>query len=196
MIRGIGVLLVIFVVVATLTVPLAGGHLGRLLDVKLRALPILFGAFIVQVLVISVIPDASERVITTLHLLTYVAALAFVALNLRLRGMWVVGLGGLLNFLAIAANGGVMPASPSALRIAGIPVSTSGFENSAAVSHARLSFFGDVFAIPASWPLANVYSIGDALIAVGVAVVIHQACATRLTSAGRRARDAVTQAEI
>jgi hypothetical protein len=188
------VLLVILVVVALLTVPLAGGHLGRLLDVKLRGFPILLGALVVQVLVITVFPNAPEGLITALHLATYVVALGFVAMNLRWRGMWVVGLGGLLNFIAIAANGGVMPASTAALRAAGRPVSTKGFENSAAVRNPRLSFLGDVFAIPASWPLHNVFSVGDVLIAVGVAIVIHQACETRLTAAGRRPRTAVPHA--
>ena len=57
---------------------------------------------------------------TSLHLVTYLVALGFVAMNLRLRGMWVVGLGGLMNFIAIAANDGVMPAR-AALRAAGGP---------------------------------------------------------------------------
>ena len=112
-------------------------------------------------------------------------------MNLRLRGMWVVGLGGLLNFIAIAANGGVMPASSSALRDAGRRVTSSSFENSTTVRGARLSFLGDVFAMPASWPLANVFSVGDVLIAVGVAIVVHQASGSLLTAAGRNARRAV-----
>jgi hypothetical protein len=188
------VVLVLLVALAVLSVPLCGGHLGGLLDVKLRGLPILVGALAVQVLVISVIPDASETLITWLHLATYVATLGFVAMNLRLRGMWVVGLGGLLNFVAIAANGGVMPASSSALRDAGRRVTSSSFENSTAVRGARLSFLGDVFAIPSSWPLANVFSVGDVLIAVGVAIVVHQASGSLLTAAGRNARRAVTSA--
>jgi hypothetical protein len=188
------VLLVILVLVALLSVPLSGGHLANLLDVKVRGLPILIGALVVQVLVISVIPGASEHLDTALHLLTYLVALGFVAMNLRLRGMWIIGLGGLLNFVAIAANGGVMPANADALRAAGRRVTTSTFENSTAVRHARVAFLGDVFAMPASWPMANVFSIGDVLIAVGVAVVVHQVCASRLTAAGRHDRPAVPRA--
>ena len=187
-------LLVLLVGVALLTVPVAGGHLSRLLDIKLRGFPLLIAALVVQVLVISVVPDLSGGITTSLHVMTYLVALGFVGMNLGLRGMWVVGLGGLLNFVAIAANGGVMPASAAALRAAGRPVKAGGFENSAAVRGARLSFLGDVFAIPASWPLHNVFSVGDVLIAVGVAIVIHQACESRLTAAGRRTRGALWQA--
>jgi hypothetical protein len=187
------VLLALLAVLAVATVPLAGGHLSRLLDLELRGLPLVIGALVVQVIVISLVPDAPDDLLTALHLLTYVVALGFIAMNLRLRGMWVVGLGGLLNFVAIAANGGVMPASRSALRDAGRTVEAGRFENSAAVRDAKLSFLGDVFAMPASWPLANVFSVGDVLIAVGIGIVVHQACGSRLTAAGRAERRTVPQ---
>jgi hypothetical protein len=186
------VLLALLALLAVATVPLAGGHLSRLLDLPIRGLWLVIGALVVQVVVISVVPDAPDDLLTVLHLLTYVAALGFVAMNLQLRAMWVVGLGGLLNFVAIAANGGVMPASRTALRAAGRSVEAGRFENSAAVRDARLSFLGDVFAMPASWPLANVFSVGDVVIAVGVGVVVHQACGSRLTAAGRAERRAIT----
>jgi hypothetical protein len=43
----------------------------------------------------------------------------------------------------------------------------------------RLAFLGDVFAIPRGWPLANVFSVGDVLIAVGVVVAVHGICGSR-----------------
>ena len=45
---------------------------------------------------------------------------------------------------------------------------------------AKLQFLGDVFATPASWPLHNVFSIGDMILIVGVAVLVHVACGSRL----------------
>ena len=53
---------------------------------------------------------------------------------------------------AIAANGGVMPADPDALAAAGVHQEAGDFANSTAVAHPHLSFLGDVFAVPASWP--------------------------------------------
>ncbi len=55
-----------------------------------------------------------------------------------------------------------------------------GFRNSAAVAHPRLAFLGDVFAVPASWPLSNVFSVGDLLIAVGLAWGLLRICGSRL----------------
>lgn len=54
------------------------------------------------------------------------------------------------------------------------------------IASGRLSallFLGDVFAIPASWPFANVFSVGDVLIAVGAAYSIHATCGSRLVPA-------------
>ena len=50
------------------------------------------------------------------------------------------------------------------------------FENSAPVDDAHLAFLGDVFAVPAGWPLANVFSIGDVLIVIGAVALVHGAC--------------------
>ncbi|HVN60178.1 MAG TPA: MFS transporter, partial [Gaiellaceae bacterium] len=69
------------------------------------------------------------------------------------------------NALAIAANGGEMPVSRSALAAAGLG-SVGGSNISAQAG--RLRFLGDVFAVPHELPLANVFSVGDILIALGM----------------------------
>ena len=99
----------------------------------------------------------------------------------------MVGVGGLLNLVAIAANGGVMPASRGALSTAGLDVQSGQFANSDFVDGANLAFLGDVFAIPAGWPGANVFSVGDVLMLVGVFLVVHAAAGSRLFGAGRPA---------
>jgi hypothetical protein len=78
-----------------------------------------------------------------------------------------------------------MPASATALRIAGIDTS-GGFANSAAVEHPRLLPIGDVIPIPGPWPIGNVMSIGDLLIIAGVLILAHVTCRSRL--AFRRSR--------
>jgi hypothetical protein len=98
--------------------------------------------------------------------------------------MPVLALGAALNILAIVSNGGVMPASASALRIAGIEV-TDGFANSAAVTHPHLLWLGDVIPVPGPWPIGNVLSVGDLLIFAGALYLLHRACGSRL-SVGRR----------
>jgi Family of unknown function (DUF5317) len=168
-----------------LTVPAAGGRLSALEEVRLRWVWLVALAFAIQVLIVTVVPEGDETLHRVVHLLTYALAGACVVRNLDLRFVWVVALGGLLNFIAIAANGGVMPASRGALDSAGLEVEAGSFANSDFVSDAHVWWLGDVFAIPAGWPGANVFSVGDALMLLGALLVLHAATGSRLFAARR-----------
>ena len=70
-----------------------------------------------------------------------------------------------------------MPANMTAWRRAGMrEIPPEVFENSRALSSPRLAILGDVFYVPASWPLSNVFSIGDVLIVVGSTYLAHRWC--------------------
>ena len=168
-----------------LTVPLFGGKLSRVGEVRIRWIWLAAAAFGIQVVLVTVVPDGDSTVHRILHLATYVLAAACLIRNLDLRFVWLVGVGGLLNLIAIAANGGVMPASRSALETAGLDVKSGEFANSDYVEDAHVSFLGDVFAIPDGWPGANVFSIGDVLMLLGVILAVHAAAGSRLTGTGR-----------
>lgn len=158
---------------AVLTVPAFGGDLSRLARLRFRVWWLLGASLAVQILIISVWPDGPAGLYRVLHLASYVGAFVFLWFNRQHGGLWLVGLGALSNFVVIAANKGVMPASRSALRTAGRPVVEGLFTNSTTVADAHLPFLGDVFAMPAWMPLANVFSIGDVGIALGVILVVH-----------------------
>lgn len=171
---------------AILSVPAAGGRLTSLVRLELRAGALLAAAIAVQIVVISVVPgDLPGWAAATLHLITYGLAAGFLLANRRVAGLWVVAAGAAANAAAIAANNGVMPASSRALAAAGRAVVTGEFENSAVVAHPRLALLGDVFAVPERVPLANVFSVGDVLIVLGAAAVLHCACGSRLAPRSR-----------
>ena len=170
------------------TIPVAGGRLRRLEELRIRWVWLPALAFAIQVLIVTVAPEGDESLHRAAHLFTYALAGACVLRNLDLRFVWVVALGGLLNVIAIVANGGVMPASRGALETAGLDVRTGEFANSDFVEGARMSFLGDVFAIPDGWPGANVWSVGDALMLLGVLLVLHAAAGSRLVGARRTER--------
>ena len=162
---------------AALVVVALGGRLANLGSVELRGKAAIIGALALQLLVITVAPRAfSHSLDTTIHLATYALAVMFVYANRRLPNLWIAALGGALNLAAIAANGGEMPASRTALIAAGKPVVNQGFVNSAPVDHARLAFLGDIFSIPRSLPFANVFSIGDVLLLIGAAAMLAGIC--------------------
>ena len=85
--------------------------------------------------------------------------------------MWLVLIGGISNFLAIAANGGYMPVSPETLAAMG-RVPKTDYSNSAPREVVNLAPLTDVFAMPTWVPLANVFSVGDLLIGVGAAIAV------------------------
>ena len=171
-----------------LTVPAAGGRLSALEQVRLRWVWLVAVAFAIQVVIVTLAPEGDPTLHRVVHVLTYGLAGACVVRNLDLRFVWVLALGGLLNVIAIVSNGGVMPASRGALKVAGLDVHSGSFTNSDFVENAHAWFLGDVFAIPAGWPGANVFSVGDALMLLGALLVLHAATGSRLFAAGRTAR--------
>ena len=171
-------------------VPVLGGDVRRLSGLRLRWSWLVFVALAVQVLVISLIPSMARGWDAAAHVLTYVGALVVVGVNWRVPGLLAVGAGTALNGIAIAANGGTLPASQSALDAAGIHYPPSVFVNSGALAHPHLSWLGDRFVSPTFLPLHNVVSIGDLLILAGVAVLLVRVCGVTLRSVLRRPRPA------
>ncbi len=157
----------------------SGGRLSRLAEIQLRGGFLLVAAMALQVaLMLHLLPADQRALHGAVHLLSYGLSGTFVIANIHVPGLPLLGLGGLLNLLPIAANGGVMPASRMALERAGMVAVPADFSNSAALNGSRLSLLGDTFALPASWPFANVFSVGDILIVAGAIWGLWRVCGT------------------
>jgi predicted MFS family arabinose efflux permease len=141
---------------------------------------LLFGALAMQVAIVYLIPDWPSFVLDPLHMITFLLGVWFVISNRHVPGVVAIGVGGAMNLIAIAANGGVMPASPTALHAAGLESAPGQFASSDALPDPVLSFLGDVFAVPKSWPVHNVFSLGDIVIVLGAAYALHRICASRI----------------
>lgn len=172
------ILLVAFLALVA-TVPLLGGKLRNLATLELHRTSLLLAATVLQLGITQIAPEGAEGAAAAIHVASYLVVGAFVWANRRLPWLWLAALGGLLNFLAIVANGGTMPATPEAVRTAGLE-DEGGFTNSAVVEGADLWFLGDIFAIREAWPLSNVFSIGDVVLLVGGALVVHRVAGSRL----------------
>jgi hypothetical protein len=168
---------------AVLSIPVLGGSFAELTRLPVRGTWLIVFGFGIQFVVISIAPEMSHALAIAIHLASYGCAVVFCAMNWKIRWMPVVGVGGGLNLVAIAANGGEMPASAWATRVAGIVEEPGKFANSTVVEHPRLLFLGDVFAIPRSWPLSNVFSVGDVLLVIGCVLVLHAGSGARWTRA-------------
>jgi hypothetical protein len=148
------------------------GRPAGLASLDFRWAPLAIGGFAVQIALFS--GPVSDRV-GGLGPLIYMASTATVLIavlrNVRIPGLALVAMGALSNLVAIAANGGYMPASPGAAAAAGREVATT-YSNSAIRDGAALYPLTDIFALPRWLPFNNVFSIGDVLIAIGIAIAI------------------------
>lgn len=191
-------LFLVLLLICAATVPLAGGQLAALADVRFRGVGLLVAALVVQVLILAVLDGGDPTLLGIVYAATLLTAGVFVLANRRTPGVLLLGLGGALNATAIIANGGVMPARPGALEAAGRPLTEDEFRNSAAVADPHVPWLGDTFAIPSGVPLANVFSVGDVVLLLGAFVLLHAVCGSRLwrwsTSMRRnRRREAAAQ---
>ena len=163
---------------------LRGGNLLGLAEIRFKYSWLILTGLLIQVLIFS---PWWESIPTCTAWTPYVYALSMallllvVGLNHSVPGMAFLGMGLFLNTLTIWVNGGRMPASLLALQTAGFllvgdvaPVWQSN--NSILMDeNSRLQFLCDVFALPKSWPLTNIFSIGDVLISLGGVIFIQKA---------------------
>jgi len=160
-------LILMLCVLALLSPILFGGSLARFGLVRFRGWWVVVAALLAQILIIEIFPDADRALLEAVHIGTYVAAGVFVAVNWDTPGLLLIAAGGAMNGITIALNGGQLPASPDALRMAGIDAAAGDFVNSGALAHPVLPLLGDIFAWPEPFPFANVFSFGDVLIVAG-----------------------------
>lgn len=153
---------------------LRGGRLSNLGDIHLRMWWLLPMAFLLQIATAWLPRSArwSDSVGLAMILTSFVLLLGLVILNRDRTGMWLAGVGVLMNFSVIALNGG-MPVLEGAWEVA---AGFSGEAMSVAASYkhvtldvgTRLSFLADVIPIRLA-NQGNVVSLGDVFLAVGLA---------------------------
>jgi hypothetical protein len=159
-----------------------GGRVSALASIPIRAPWLFYAAVGVQIVGYpsGILPwSIGDAVATGLWLLSYALLIAAVAVNARLPGAVIVGLGMLSNLAAVVGNGGHMPARASALRAAGV-LYRGVHNNSAVASHPNLPWLVDRWPVPAFIPMGNVYSVGDVLIAAGAVVLVCAGMGVRL----------------
>jgi len=173
------VILVFALVLAVAWSLIRGGRFPQLETFPLRHWELAVAAFGIQIVVIYLLPTAwGELVRVPLLFVSYVLLAILVWLNRRQQGMWLLGAGLMANWVVILANGGHMPISYEAVVAAGKSYLLTGSETGSVVlaskdillppGETQLWFLSDIFVIPPPFPIPSVFSVGDALIAIGL----------------------------
>jgi hypothetical protein len=170
---------------------LLGGRPSGLATLNFRWAPLALIGLAIQIVLFSgPVSDRVGELGPAIYVLSTAMVLVVVLRNIRIAGMALVALGAASNLLAIVANGGFMPTSPSAAAAAG-HVEATTYSNSTIRSPEEVVLWPltDIFAMPQWMPFSNVFSIGDVLIGVGVTVAIIVAMRRGAPSAGGASRN-------
>ncbi len=156
---------------------LRGGHLVNLGDIELRAWWLLVLAFGLQAAT-RFLPDEtwSETTGLVMILLSFGLLMILVILNRSSPGMWLAGLGVLMNFTVIALNGG-MPVLAGAAEVAsGFTVTepdlSGTYKHVLLEESSRLTFLADVIPLRLI-RIGEVISLGDIFLALGLGVFLE-----------------------
>ncbi|HJR87149.1 MAG TPA: DUF5317 domain-containing protein [Acidimicrobiia bacterium] len=147
---------------------LRGGRLSNLGDIHLRLWWLLPLGFALQ---IAARYTPSSGLGVTLILLSYLPLIILVLLNKERPGLWLAGLGVLMNFSVIALNGG-MPVLAEAAEVAsgfapGDPVIAESYKHVVLNRDSLLPFLADVIPIRVL-NIGQVLSLGDVFLAFGL----------------------------
>lgn len=152
---------------------LRGGRLTNLGDIELRMWWLLPLGFLLQIATAWIPASASwaDSVGLALVLASFAPLLLLVILNRDRTGMWLAGVGVLMNFSVIALNGG-MPVLQGAAQVAagfsgGLPTIEGSYKHVLLDETTRLSFLADVIPIR-MFNHGQVVSLGDVFLAVGL----------------------------
>jgi hypothetical protein len=170
--------LAIVLFIALAIAVLKGGRLTNLGDVELRAWWLLLIALGLQ-LGTSLLPDTdwAEGLGVVMVLASFFFLMVLVLLNRNRTGMWLAGLGVLMNFTVIALNGG-MPVLAEAAEVAsGFTVTepdlSGSFKHVILDETSRMTLLSDVIPLRL-WSLGQVISLGDVFLAVGLGLFLEQ----------------------
>ena len=164
--------LVVVMSVAVIVALVRGGRLTNLAEIRLKYWWLLPLSFALQVGT-QLLPNRpwSDSVGVAMVLASYVPLIGLVFGNRDRSGMWLAGIGVLLNFTVILLNGGMPVLTEAAVVASGFsptPQLADSYKHIALDESSRLHFLADVIPIRILGR-GTVLSLGDVFLAVGLA---------------------------
>ena len=165
---------------------IAGGRLRNLGHVELRGKLLVIAAVGFQLVlgIVSLAGGPVDLVGRPLLAVSHVALLVFILANRLLPGMALVFIGFALNAVVVSANG-AMPVSGEALQALGGEAAVDPGKHQLLEDDHVLPWLADVIPVPV---LRTVVSVGDVVLAAGVAVLVPSLMRRYPPAPGRRRR--------
>jgi hypothetical protein len=144
-----------------------GGKISNLAEIGVRAWWLLIVAFALLITA-TFLPRSMHELAVVLVVASYVLLLIFILMHRQMAGLWVAGLGILMNFTVIAVNSG-MPVMLEAVEVSfGSADMALGARHVLLTEETHLAFLADVIPLP-----YGVISLGDVFLAIGLGVFVE-----------------------
>ena len=178
-------MLYVYIIIISIIIGLLRkGKLSSLSQISLKRIELIVLACLIQGGIIFLgsrnikfVLDYSSYMI----IFSYIVLLLAVWYNKTLKGIKIIALGIIFNFIVIVANGGHMPVLLSSLYKAGLDDFALLFKEGTYITHTLISentlcaFLADVIPLPPPFPDPSVVSVGDFLLFYGVFSLIQNA---------------------
>ena len=170
---------------------LCNGKLSSLSQISLKRIELIVLACLIQAGLIFLGPKKVKFVLdysSYMIIFSYIVLLLAVWYNKKLKGMKIIALGIIFNFIVIVVNGGHMPVLLSSLYKAGLNDFALVLKEGTYVTHTLITektlfrFLADVIPLSPPFPDPSVVSAGDFLMFYGVFSLIQNAMVKKQNS--------------
>jgi len=185
-------MLYLYIIIISIIVGLLrNGRLSSLSQISLNRIELIILACLIQAGLIFL---GSKKVKFVLNYSSYMIIFSYITLllavwyNKKLKGIKIIALGIIFNFIVIVANGGHMPVLLSSLYKAGLNDFALVLKEGTYITHVLISektlfgFLADVIPLPPPFPDPSVVSVGDFLMFYGVFSLIQNAMVKKQNS--------------
>jgi len=188
-------MLYVYIIIISIIIGLLrNGKLSSLSQISLKKIELIVLACLIQAGLIFLEPKRVKFVLdysSYMLILSYIVLLLAVWYNKKIKGIKIITLGIIFNFIAIVVNGGHMPVLLSSLYKAGLNDFALVLKEGTYVTHTLITektlfrFLADVIPLSPPFPDPSVVSVGDFLMFYGVFSLIQNAMVKKQNSVAR-----------
>jgi len=185
-------MLYVYIIIISIIIGLLrNGKLSSLSQISLKKIELIVLACLIQAGLIFLGSKEVKFVLdysSYMIIFSYIVLLLAVWYNKKLKGIKIIALGIIFNFIVIVANGGHMPVLLSSLYKAGLNDFALVLKEGTYITHVLISektlfgFLADVIPLPPPFPDPSVVSVGDFLMFYGVSSLIQNAMVKKQNS--------------